>query len=160
MGLRSGTENMSSIMAFAAAAEECYQNIEENYQKIAAVKKVLVEGIMKTLPRAVINGAIGEKAAPHIVNISFLGLRSEVLLHSLEEKGLYVSAGSACTSTSSKGSRILTNMGIGNERVDSAIRFSFSRFNTKQEAQLAVEIITKTVKELDMLFTKKKKKSR
>ena len=84
----------------------------------------------------------------HILNLSFAGTRSEVLLHYLEEQGIYVFAGSACTAKSSKGSRVLQAMGLTPERIDSALRFSFSRYNTTEEAAQAAAVIVQAVTDL------------
>ena len=159
-GFRSGTENMSGIMAFSAAAEDCYEDMPGSYENIRQVKEVLLGGIRETVPDVEINGPDNENGAAHILNISFPGIRSEVMLHSLEAKQLYVSAGSACNSRSSKGSRILNAMSLSADRIDSAIRFSFSRFNTVEEARRAVEIIRETVDDLALVKMLGKKKNR
>ena len=158
-GFRSGTENMSGIMAFAAAADDCYSAMHEHYEQMRQIKETLWQGIKSCVPEAVINGPMDENAVGYILNVSFPGIRSEIMLHSLEAKGICVSAGSACTSGSSKGSRILTSMHLDPAYVDSAIRFSFSRFNTSAEAEEAVRIIGETMDEL-ALVKKLGKKSR
>jgi len=159
-GFRSGTENMSGILAFAAAAQDCYADMAGHYSHMAKVRAVLLNGIQQVFPQAVVNGPQGDDAAAYILNVSFPGLRSEVLLHSLEEHGLLVSAGSACTSKSSKGSRILTAMALPADIIDSAIRFSFSRFNTQEEAEQAVHIIKEVIDELSLVMRPGKKKNR
>lgn len=159
-GLRSGTENMSSIMAFATAAKQCYERMDQNYADMEKVRQKLLSQLQTTIPNIAINGPEDEQAAAHILNISFPGMRSEVLLHSLEARGLYVSAGSACTSKSSKGSRILSSMGLSDERIDSALRFSFSRYNTVEEAARAARYVAETVKELSGIMGMNKAKRR
>lgn len=159
-GFRSGTENMSSILAFTVAAGECYSNMSQNYQAITQVKEKLLDELKNAIPNTLVNGPADERSAAHILNVSFPGARSEVMLHSLEAKGLCVSAGSACTSKSSKGSRILTAMGLSMERIDSALRFSFSRYNTVDEAELAAALVAETVAELSAMFNLKKTKGR
>lgn len=159
-GFRSGTENMSSILAFAAAVEECYSDMDSNYAAMQKVKDTLWENLQRLIPSCTINGPLDDRAAAHIVNISFPGIRSEVMLHSLEAKGIFVSAGSACTAKSSKGSRILTAMGLDDARIDSALRFSFSRYNTVEEAVYVASAAADVVNEISgfMNFTKRKQR--
>lgn len=159
-GLRSGTENMSGVMALTAAAEDCYNRMEQYGEKIAKVRDKFLSELRRDLPQLLLNGPADQRSAGHILNISLPGVRSEVLLHSLEMKGLYVSAGSACTSRSSRGSRILLAMGLPEERVDAAIRCSFSRYNTEDEAVTAAELIVETVNELSGLINLGKRKGR
>ncbi len=159
-GFRSGTEALPNIVAFAAAARLAHAGMAANAAQMAAVKRTLVSELRELIPDLTVNGPDPEQAAPHIVNLSFPGCRSEVLLHYLEEKGVYVSAGSACDSRSSKGSPILTAMGLAPEIVDSALRFSFSRFNTEAEAREAAEIIATAAAEISFFMAKTHKKKR
>lgn len=130
-GLRSGTENVPGIAGIAEAAAACYEDLDGKVERLYQLKERFVEGISR-LPEAVVNGETGRGSAPHIVNVSFPGVRSEVLLHALEDKGVYVSAGSACSSNKPSPSHTLTAMGLPKERVESALRFSFC-FETTQE---------------------------
>ena len=130
-GLRSGTENVPGIAGIAEAAAACYEDLDGKVERLYQLKERFVEGISR-LPEAVVNGEMGRGSAPHIVNVSFPGVRSEVLLHALEDKGVYVSAGSACSSNKPSPSHTLTAMGLPKERVESALRFSFC-FETTQE---------------------------
>lgn len=153
---RSGTENMPGILAMAAAVEQACGNMSQYREQILAVRQCLLSGLQAELPDLVVNSP--ENGAAHILNISFLGTRSEVLLHYLEQSQLYVSSGSACTSKSSKGSHVLEAMHLPPEVVDSALRFSFSRFNTIEEAERAVSIIVPAVREIRTLMGINKKK--
>lgn len=146
--LRSGTENMPGILAFAAATQEALAQQEPALSQMLAVKDTLRRRLLAEVEGACVNGPSDEQAAPHILNMSFPGLRSEVLLHYLEQQGVFVSSGSACNSRSSKGSPILAAMGLSSERVDSALRFSFSRYNTVEEAELAADILAASAQEL------------
>ena len=94
--MRSGTENMPGILALAAAAEQACVNMEQNAGQMRAVRQRLLAGLQEELPDVVVNSP--EQGAAHILNLSFLGTRSEVLLHYLEQNKLFVSSGSACTS--------------------------------------------------------------
>ena len=159
-GFRSGTEAMPNIMAFAAAARIAHDGMAEYAARMQHVKMTLLQELQRLLPQVTVNGPAWDESAPHIVNLSFPGCRSEVLLHYLEEKGVYVSAGSACDSRSSKGSPVLAAMGLPAERVDSALRFSFSRFNTEDEAGEAAQIIADAVEEVSFFMSKTHNKKR
>ena len=139
-GMRSGTSNMPGIMAFAAAVEDYSKNRTAYRAQMLAVKERLY-GNLKRMKDVVLNSpAMGEGAA-HILNMSFLGVRGEVLLNALSEKGLYVSTGSACAAHKRGRNRVLGAMGILGERQDGAIRFSFSHYNTVAEADKAAQLI-------------------
>lgn len=155
-GMRSGTENMPGILALAAAAEQACVNMEQNAAQMRAVRQRLLAGLQEELPDVVVNSP--EQGAAHILNLSFLGTRSEVLLHYLEQNKLFVSSGSACTSKSSKGSHVLEAMNLSSDLVDSALRFSFSRFNTLEEAERAISIIVPAVREIRLIMGINKKK--
>ena len=88
-----------------------------------------------------VNSAKGSEGAPHIASVSFEGIRSEVLLHSLEDKNIYVSAGSACSSNKKSVSSTLKSMGIEEKYLDSTVRFSFSSYSTKEEVDYTIETI-------------------
>jgi len=100
-------------------------------------KRLLIEGILRAVPEAFINGPDPENAAPHIVNIGFPNVRGEVMLHALEGEGIYVSTGSACSSKKQKVSSVLTAMGIPAARAEWAIRFSLSPHTTEEEINYA-----------------------
>lgn len=138
-GLRPGTENVPSAAAFAAALEEI--NINQTWKRIAEIKNKLEELIKERIGNVKINGS----GVPHILNVSFKGTKSEVLLHALESDGIMVSSGSACSSNKPAPSHVLTAMGLKKEEIDSALRFSFSRFNTLEEAEICVKSLEKHV---------------
>ena len=134
-GLRSGTHNVPGIAGIGEAAAEAYENLE---QKIAGLYELKDRLIAKTaaIDGIVVNGDAGRDSAPHILNLSVLGVRSEVMLHALEEYGIYVSAGSACASNHPQPSRTLTALHLTPERIESALRFSFccgTQMGTKTE---------------------------
>ena len=140
--LRSGTENVPGIAGIGLAAKECYDNLEENVKIMTDLKDYLIDKL-SVIEGVTINSRKGDKGAPHIVSASFSGVRSEVLLHALEDKGIYVSAGSACSSNRPAVSETLKAMKVDKDLLGSTIRFSFCRFNTKGEVDYAVEEITK-----------------
>ncbi len=129
-GVRPGTENVPGIAAFGAAVSALYGNIEENLEKTAKVKAELAK-ITETLSDIHING--GANTTPYILNLSFKGVRGEVLLHALEDKGIYVSTGSACSSKAKKNENVVAKV-YGIPFGGSAVRFSFSSNNTTEEA--------------------------
>lgn len=146
-GLRSGTENVPGIVGFGVAAEITYENKDKYCQYMMDLKKRLWDGLKKNINDCFLNGPDVEEGAPNILNVSFVGVRGEVLLHALEEKGVYVSTGSACSSHKRGTSHVLKSLGLPDDRIESAIRFSFSAFNTYDEIDYAVEVLTDLVKE-------------
>jgi len=140
MGVRSGTENVPGIAGIGQAAKDCYINLEEKIDKLITLKDYMIDQLDE-MEEVVVNSRKGEEGAPHIVSASFKGVRSEVLLHALEEKGVYISAGSACWSNKPALSSTLKAMGVEKELIESTVRFSFSIFNSKEEIDYAVEQI-------------------
>ena len=140
-GQRSATENTPGIAGLAKAVELAMENMDASHEKVMEVKRTLAEGILRDIPKTHINGPSIEEASPYVLNVSFNGLRSEVLLHALEEKEIYVSAGSACSSKKKGGSHVLRSLGLSEERIEGAIRFSFCRYNTVDEAAACLEIL-------------------
>ena len=137
-GIRSGTENVPGIAGIGQAAKDCYDNLEQNVQRMTEVKDYLIDRLSE-IEGVTINSRKGSEGAPHIVSASFRGVRSEVLLHALEDKGIYVSAGSACSSNRPSISRTLKAMNIDKDLLGSTIRFSFSEFNSKEEIDYCME---------------------
>lgn len=142
-GLRSGTENIASAAAFAKAATIKLSNLESDCQKVLALKNMLKDGICQKVENVVINSP--ENSVCTILNVSFPGVKSEVLLHVLESKGIYVSTGSACNSRKKKYSYVLGEMGLKDNVIDSAVRFSLSAFNTPEEIDYTVEVLKKEI---------------
>lgn len=131
-GLRSGTENLPGIAGFAKAAELVYGSLEQDVGRMYALREELTDSVKK-MDDVVINSCPGMEGAPHIVSVSFRGVRSEVLLHALEERGIYVSAGSACAAHKPQPSATLKAVGVEKELLQSTIRFSLSGFTTQEE---------------------------
>lgn len=138
--LRSGTENVPGIVGLAEAAKEIYTDFEEKMERLYDVKAYFVEKIAE-LDNVKINGLTGKNSAPHVVSVSFPGIRSEVLLHSLEEREIYASAGSACASNKPAVSETLKAMNVPKEHLDSTLRFSFSVHTTKEEIDYCIEVL-------------------
>lgn len=141
-GMRSGTDNVPGIAGLGTAAKMIYQNLDENVEHMRELKLYFAKELA-TLEQVEINGPKLERGAPHILNVSFLGVRSEVLLHSLEDMGIYVSAGSACSSHKRAGSSSLGALRLTPERKESAIRFSFCETTTKEEIDYTLEALRK-----------------
>lgn len=142
-GLRSGTENVPGIAGLGAAAEEIYREHESRTAYLYGRKSRMTEGLLQ-LEGVTVNGPAVDDGAPHVVSASFAGVRSEVLLHALEDKGIYVSAGSACASNHPGLSSTLVAIGLDPKLLDCTLRFSFSIFTTEEE----VDETLKALKEL------------
>ena len=139
-GLRSGTENVPAIAGLAKAIEIVYSKLDREVEELYQIKEAFVEGV-KQIPDVFVNGHPGRDGAPHVVSVSFQGVRSEVLLHALEDKGVYVSAGSACSAHKPQPSATLQAMGIDKELLGSTIRFSFSAFTTMDEISYTLQCL-------------------
>lgn len=137
-GMRSGTENVPGIAGIGQAAKDCYDNLEQNVRIMTELKDYLIDRLSE-IEDVTVNSRKGSEGAPHIVSASFRGVRSEVLLHALEDKGVYISAGSACSSNRPSISRTLKAMNIDKDLLESTVRFSFSELNTKEEIDYCME---------------------
>ncbi len=138
--VRSGTENVPGIAGLGLAAKEIYKDFDAKIEKMRDLKNYFIEGINQ-IPHIAIHGRIDESSAPHIVSVGFAGIRSEVLLHTLEEQGIYVSSGSACASNHPAISGVLRGIGAGQQYLDATIRFSFSEFTTKEEIDYTLKTL-------------------
>lgn len=145
-GLRSGTENVPGIVGMGVAARLALAEQEEAVARMAALKKQLVDGILSRVPDTRLNGP--RTGAPHIANISFTGVKGEVLVHALEGVGIYVSTGSACSSRQPKPSHVLTALGLARPELEGALRFSLSSLNTAEEIEYTIARLEELVSEL------------
>lgn len=143
-GQRPGTENGPGAAALGVAAEMAFSSLQESIEAVREVKKILLDGIL-AMPDTQLNGDGLETASPYVLNVTFKGLRSEVLLHALESKGIVVSAGSACDSKKKVGSPVLTAMGLPFAEIEGAVRFSFCRHNTADEARECLKVLEELV---------------
>ena len=139
-GLRSGTENVPGVAGLGAAVREIYTDHREKMDGLYELKDYLMTRIQE-VEGCTVNTQPGRESAPQIVSISFEGVRSEVLLHALEEKGIYVSSGSACSSSHPGISGTLKGIGVRQDLLDATLRFSFGMFNKKEEIDYAVEAL-------------------
>ena len=129
--MRSGTENTAGIAGFGKAIDMAFEDFDGRVAKMAKAKARLKEAITADIKDIIINSP--EDAAASVLNVSFLGTRGEVLLHTLEQDGIFVSTGSACSSNKKGQSHVLGAMGLKHKEIEGAIRFSFSEFNTEEE---------------------------
>ena len=143
-GMRSGTDNVPGIAGLGVAADMVYTDFDKKMQHLYALKERMAEGLSK-LGDITINGMPLREGAPHIMSVTFHGVRSEVLLHTLEEFGVYISAGSACSSHKRKPSATLTAMGLSRADVESTVRISFCEENTFEEVDYCLEALEKTI---------------
>ena len=143
-GMRSGTENVPGVAGFGAAVKEMYTDHAEKIQKLIGLKDYMTDRLGE-IEGTVINSKKGEASAPQIVSVSFEGVRSEVLLHALEDKGIYVSSGSACSSNHPGISGTLKGIGVAQKLLDSTIRISFGIFNTREEVDYTIDVLKKLV---------------
>lgn len=141
-GMRSGTENVPAIAGLGVAVKEIYTGHLEKRAKLYELKKRLIAGL-QDVDGVTINALIDpiEETAPHIVSVSFANTRSEVMLHALAQKGVFVSSGSACSSNHPELSGTLQAIGVKSELLDSTLRFSFSVMTTSEEIDYAIEVV-------------------
>ncbi len=139
-GMRSGTENVPGIAGMARAIEEIFSDFEEKIEYLYSIKERFVKGV-SVLEGIRLNGPVGRDGAPHVVSVSIQGVRSEVMLHALEDKGIYVSAGSACSSNKPSVSATLKAIGVEKQYLDATLRFSFSLYTTEAEIDYTVKCL-------------------
>lgn len=137
-GMRSGTENVPGIAGMAKAVEEIYKDFDSKVDRLYAIKDTFIKGV-SGIDGVKVNGLTGRDSAPHVVSVSIQGVRSEVMLHALEEKGIFVSAGSACSSNKPAISATLKAIGVEKQYLDSTLRFSFSFFTTEEEIDYTIK---------------------
>ena len=146
-GMRSGTENVPGVAALGEASAEIYEDFEEKIEHLYQIKERFVNGVSQ-IEGVSLNGKTGRDSAPQIVSVSIDGVRSEVMLHTLEDRKIYVSAGSACSSNKPSVSHTLTGIGLKSNLLDSTIRFSFSVHTTEEEIDYALDVMKEVVPKL------------
>ena len=143
-GMRSGTENVPAIAGLGVAAGRMYNQLEENVAHLYELRDYFIREITG-IEQVTVNGRLDHGAAPHIVSVSIEGVRAEVILHALEERGVYVSAGSACSSNKPAVSRTLKSIGLSDKLLDATVRFSFSVDTTMEEIDYALAVMKELV---------------
>lgn len=147
-GYRSGTENVPGIAGLMCAAEDACRELTGAAPEIRRLRGLLIEELSEIDDIRINGGSTEETASPYIVSVSVHGVRSEVLLHALEGEGVYVSAGSACSSNKPAVSETLKAIGLPRELLDSTIRFSFSAGTTEEEVRYAADVMKRVVPQL------------
>ncbi|NLL42162.1 MAG: cysteine desulfurase [Firmicutes bacterium] len=148
-GLRPGTENIPAVVGLTKAAQLVIDNLDHNTKQLRELRTALIEGI-KTIPDSRINSP--ENGAPHLLNASFPGVRGEVLVHFLEQKRIFVSMGAACSSKKKGVSHVLEAIGLSQEEILSAIRFSLAPTLTLDQIQYVVYSLKETVEEIRNIY--------
>jgi cysteine desulfurase len=143
-GMRSGTENVPAIAGLGVAAEAIYTDFEQKVEHLYALREHFISGVM-AIDGVSVNGRLDRSAAPHIVSVSIEGVRAEVMLHTLEDRQIYVSAGSACSSNKPSVSRTLKQIGLKESLLDSTIRFSFCAETTMEEIDYAISVMSEVI---------------
>lgn len=143
-GLRAGTENLPAIAGFGQATKDIYGHLIENQSHVKQLRDYFKGQLESSLDDILINSP--ENGIANIFNVSFLGTRGEVLLHTLEQDYIYVSTGSACSSNKKGQSHVLAAMGLKPKEIEGAIRFSFSHYNTKDEIDVVLDKVSQAVK--------------
>lgn len=142
--IRSGTENVPGIAGLSLAASMIYENLDEKVAQMRGLKAHFIEEVTK-IPQTTIHGLYDETSAPHIISVGFAGIRGEVLLHALEDKGICVSSGSACASNHPAISGVLKGIGTKKEYLDATLRFSMSEFTTREEIDYTLDTLNELV---------------
>ena len=143
-GMRSGTDNVPGAAGLGVAAEKIYKNLDSNVKHMRELRTYFVSEL-QAMDHVVVHGMPEDEGAPQIVSAAFVGVRSEVLLHTLEEYKIYVSAGSACSTHKRSGSPTLTAIRIPKEQMESTVRFSFCEFTTREELDYTIDTLKKVI---------------
>jgi len=150
-GKRSGTENVPAIIGLGEAAALSQRNRGSDVKRMSKIRKYLMEGLQSEIGDIVVNspceaGGKAGQCCASVLNISFLGTRGEVLLHTLEQDGIYASTGSACSSNKKGDSHVLRAMGLTDKEIEGTLRFSFGCFNEKAEMDFVIDKVAAAVK--------------
>lgn len=146
-GMRSGTENVAGIAGIGKAVEEIFSHLDEDIGRLYEYKEYFTSRV-QDIPDVTINGPQGRNGAPHIVSLSVKGVRAEVLLHSLDDEGICISAGSACSAHKPAPSATLSAIGLERGLLESTVRFSFSVETTKEQIDYALSVLNEQIPKL------------
>ncbi len=147
-GLRSGTENLTGIIGFGEAVRILGTNFKDENNHVMEIKEYLTNGILNEIEDIRINTTLDSNSSPYILNISFRNIRGEVLLHYLEDKEIYVSTSSACSSKGTKKSHVLQSIGLNNVEIEGAIRFCFSYEISKEDIDYTIDALKSSVQDI------------
>ncbi len=151
--LRSGTENVPGIAGLGLASKLTFERLKSNYERVSMLKYYFADKLAESGIRYRIISPSG--ASPYIINVAFENVRAEVMLHHLEQKGIFVSTGSACSSHKKTKSHVLLAMKVPTQLIDGSIRFSFSGFNTAEEISNTIEAIKEIIPSIEIHRTQK-----
>lgn len=151
-GLRSGTENLTGIIGFGEAVKIMAQNFKSEADHVFELKNYFANRVKEEIQDIKFNTTLDEKSSPYILNISFNHVRGEVLLHYLEDKDIYVSTSSACSSKGTEKSHVLRSLCLKNEEIEGAIRFCFSYENTMEDMETTIQILKESVSEIRQII--------
>jgi len=157
-GLRSGTENVASIVGFGKACEIAKNNLDENISYMKKLRDTLVEKVLNEIPEVTLNGHF-QSRLPNNAHFTFLGVNGEDLIIKLDEYGIAASTGSACSVNTQKASHVLQAMGFSHEQITGSLRLTIGIFNDQKEIEQTVEVLKKVVKELRSVSPYKEKYS-
>ncbi|MCH4889425.1 cysteine desulfurase [Acidaminobacter sp. JC074] len=146
--IRPGTENAPGVVGFGEALKAAFDGLAGNQAQMIELRDYFIKCVLE-IPQAKLNGKCD---APHIINVSFPNMRGEVLLHTLESKNIYVSTGSACASKNKSYSHVLEAIGLDDKHKEGAIRFSLSKYTTKDELDYAIKNLKESILELDSII--------
>ena len=146
-GMRSGTENVPAYAGLGVAAEEIYTDFDKKIAHMYSIRDHFIDEVLQ-IDGVTVNGRCDHENAPHVVSVSIEGIRAEVMLHTLEEKNVYVSAGSACSSNHPAISSTLKSIGVKQNLLDSTIRFSFCVNTTMEEVDYAISVMRDVIPKL------------
>jgi len=157
-GLRSGTENVASIVGFGKACELAKNNLNENISQMKKLRDTLVEKVLNEIPEVILNGH-PQSRLPNNAHFTFLGVNGEDLIIKLDEYGIAASTGSACSVNTQKASHVLQAMGFSHEQITGSLRLTIGIFNDQKEIEQTVDVLKKVVKELRSVSPYKEKYS-
>ncbi len=150
--IKPGTENVIGIWSLGRAVELNLSGKYGDFERVRELRNLLVQRIIEEVPGAELNGTLDSSlSAPHISNISFDGIPGEVFLHALEQRGVFVSTGSACSSKKKSLSHVLSAMGVKDSRAKSSVRFSLSLENTREDIEYCIGAVKESIKSLGKL---------
>lgn len=147
-GLRSGTENTPGIIGFGEAVKIMSENFSHESEGVYELKKYFASRIEKEIDDVRFNTSLDHKSSPYILNVSFANIKGEVLLHYLEDKNIYISTSSACSSQGTEKSHVLKNIGLNNNQIEGSIRVCFSYENTIEELDITMEVLKESIEEI------------
>ena len=148
LGLRSGTENVPAVAAFAEAARIAHSSLSSSISKMNSLRQRLIDKLSEDGRLAEISPTLPKNHAPHIINLTLPSIKSETMLHYLSSEGIFVSSGSACSSNGGHLSSALTSYGRSNDEADASIRVSFSQDNSEDDVDALAEALAEGLKRL------------